>query len=259
MPLSHVFPPVLSRDDLPRRVLVLVAHPDDEIIAIGGLLAFHGQRGDEVMVLHATPGAEGDPEGRFRDLPALRLAEVTRALAGLGIQAPTSLGFQDGNLASLEKELRKVLRERFRQHAPDLLYVFHPGEFHSDHRALALAACEARETLPEGCRIHLIGVNQVPPFASLYDYSDLLEAKKGALACFETQLSYIDFASKVMQRDQAATVNIEIQSITHCEQVLPCTSSLWPEIVKNSQDALALGNASSAGDNVARGGEGGRE
>ena len=83
-------------------------------------------------------------------------------------------------------------------------------------------------------------VNQVPSFASLYDYTDLLAEKKKALACFETQLAYLDFASKVMHRDQAATVNIEIASITHCEQVVRCLPSSWPDIVKNCQEAMRL-------------------
>ncbi len=240
MSLSHDFPPILSREHLPRRVLVLVAHPDDEIIGIGGLLAFHGRRGDEVQVLHATPGALGDPEGRFEDLPSLRLAEVTRALACLGIGAPRCLGFPDGGLSSQGEKLMETCRDRFREFAPDLLYTFHPGEFHSDHRALALAACEARDVLPEGCQVHLMGVNQVPTFASLYDYTDLLDAKKEALACFETQLSYLDFASKVMQRDQAATVNIELPDITHCEQVLCCQATDWPAIVVNTDRARTL-------------------
>ena len=243
MSLSHVFPPILPREALPRKVLTVVAHPDDEIIAIGGLLAFHGQRGDEVAVLHATPGAQGDPEGRFEDLPALRLFEVTRALQILGIKAPRCLDLEDGTLASRIEDLTGLLREQFAEVGPELLYVFHPGEFHSDHRALARAACEARDALPRSCHVHLIGVNQVPPYASLYDYTDLLESKKKALACFETQLAYLDFASKVMQRDQAATVNVELTEITHCEQVLPCNLEDWPQIVENSDDArrLALG------------------
>lgn len=240
---SHVFPPILPREDLPRRVLVLVAHPDDEIIGIGGLLAFHGRRGDEVHVLHATPGAEGDPEGRFEDLPRLRLAEVSRALAGLGLAAPRCLGYGDGQLEGVQEDLTIRLREIFVQLDPELLYTFHPGEFHSDHRALARAACDARDALTESCRVHLFGVNQVPSFASLYDYTDLLEVKQEALACFETQLAYLDFAAKVMHRDQAATVNIEITSITHCEQVVPCSVSCWPLLIENSDEAqrLALG------------------
>ena len=108
-----MFPPILPRDPLPSRVLVVVAHPDDEVIGIGGLLAFHGRRGDEVEVVHATRGGGGDPEARHDDIEALRQQEVEEALATLGVGAPRDLGFEDGSLVARRNELVPVLEELF--------------------------------------------------------------------------------------------------------------------------------------------------
>ncbi|MEZ5987857.1 MAG: PIG-L family deacetylase [Planctomycetota bacterium] len=244
--MPHVFPPIQDRAGLPSSVLVLAAHPDDEIIGIGGLLAFHAARGDEVLVLHATEGGLGDPEGRFDDLQARRRREAEAALASLGLPAPVVLGFADGALEGAGDALADELRRRFAAHAPALLYAFWPGELHADHRALARAACAARDALPAGCRVQLYGVNQVPPFASLFDYSDLVDRKRAALACFETQLAYLDFATKVMQRDQAATVNVELPEITHCEPVLETDVARWPALVANADEALRLAQGGGA-------------
>ena len=51
------------------RVLVLAAHPDDEVLGMGGTIAVHVGAGDEVRIvvvtdgsLHAVPGRrDGDP------------------------------------------------------------------------------------------------------------------------------------------------------------------------------------------------------
>jgi len=237
---GHVFPPILDRQALPERVLVVAAHPDDEVIAVGGLLAFHGRRGDEVRVVHATAGDAGDPEGRHEDVAELRRAEIRVALAELGIDEPVGLGFADGQLEQHAGELTERLRGEFAAYAPELLYTFHGGEFHADHRTVARACCAARDALPDSCRVHLFGVNQVVAFGALYDYSDLVERKQAALACFESQLAYLDFATKVMYRDQAATVNVELPEITHAELVRCVDKHSWQQALDLDDAALAF-------------------
>ena len=237
---GHVFPPIQSRENLPSRVLVLCAHPDDEVIGIGGLLAFHGRRGDSVLVVHATSGDQGDPEARHDDIAGLREREVCEALGVLGIDRPIGLGLADGELEADELALEAALGRVFDEQQPELVYTFHGGEYHADHRAIARAACAQRDRLPEACRILLFGVNQVVAFASLYDYSDLVETKRAALACFRSQLAYLDFASKVMHRDQAATVNVELPEVTHAELLVEVSRATWPQHLQRVDGLLEL-------------------
>ncbi len=224
--------------DLPRRVLCLVAHPDDEVIGLGGLLAFHGARGDEVLVVHATGGGAGDPLGMQKDLVAKRQDEVRRALAVLGVGAPERLGFHDGCLIDEGAALEKALQGLFERDAPELLYTFHGGEFHGDHRTLAERACAARASLPSLCRVMLFGVNQPVAFGALFDYSALASKKKEALSQFDSQLAYLDFATKVLQRDQAATLNVEDPAVTHAELLLEVDLASWPKHLQHMQHIM---------------------
>jgi LmbE family N-acetylglucosaminyl deacetylase len=60
---DHRFPPLEDPALLPRRVLVVAPHPDDEVLGCGGMIAWHAARGDAVAVLELTDGAGGDPKG----------------------------------------------------------------------------------------------------------------------------------------------------------------------------------------------------
>ena len=49
------------------RILVVAAHPDDEVLGMGGTIALHTSRGDQVRVLVVTDGSStqypGDDSG----------------------------------------------------------------------------------------------------------------------------------------------------------------------------------------------------
>lgn len=80
--------------DAATRVLFLHAHPDDETLATGALIAGLADRGTEVAVVTATRGERGevtDP-GFSGDLVALREGELAAALAVLGVRHHAFLG-----------------------------------------------------------------------------------------------------------------------------------------------------------------------
>ncbi|MCG7308766.1 glycosyltransferase [Brachybacterium sp. ACRRE] len=79
-------------------VLAVHAHPDDESLATGALLADLSARGTRVVVVTATRGEEGEvvpgaiPEDDERPLEEVRAQEVRRALGALGIDEHHMLG-----------------------------------------------------------------------------------------------------------------------------------------------------------------------
>jgi LmbE family N-acetylglucosaminyl deacetylase/SAM-dependent methyltransferase len=127
------------------RVLVLSAHPDDETLGVGGLLADLADAGATVSVLVATDGERShplaDPRARA-DLATRRRREVRRAVGLLAPSAGTThLGLPDGALGELEGSL---VEEVHRRTDPTTL-VLAPwlADGHPDHDALGRAAAEA--------------------------------------------------------------------------------------------------------------------
>jgi LmbE family N-acetylglucosaminyl deacetylase len=218
--MKHLFSPLLPKEPLQAPVLVLAAHPDDEVIGAGSMLAWHAQRGHRVLVVHATDGARGDPANRENDIRAVRRREGIEALRRLGIGAPRHWDLPDGDLPEHLAELTARITEVIREVQPKTLYAFHAGEGHRDHRAIAAAVAAAAGALPPDCRCLLFGVNHMPPGNILFDTTDLHAVKDHAARAYPSQSAYIDLPAMIDHRDRVATANIDLREVTHAEGYL---------------------------------------
>ncbi|MCA8976914.1 MAG: PIG-L family deacetylase [Planctomycetes bacterium] len=215
--MNHLFTPLLPREPLQAPVLVLAAHPDDEVIGAGGMLAWHARKGHAVTVVHMTDGAKGDPNNRESDICAVRRREGKAALERLGLGEPEHWDLADGELPERLPAVTERLRELFGRVQPRTLYSFWFGEAHRDHRAVAVATAEAAAALPDDCRCLLFGVNHVVPGGVLFDISDTYPTKYQALKAYASQNAYIDLPGMSEHRDRAATVNLDIGGVLYGE------------------------------------------
>ncbi|GGL43824.1 PIG-L family deacetylase [Phycicoccus endophyticus] len=133
---------------LPQRfdeLVVAAAHPDDETLAVGGVLAGAYAVGLPVRVVVATDGAASHPDASAWSpsrLAAVRRAELDAALGRLAPGSPAEhLGLPDGGLAGLEPSLADELAARCGERT--LLLAPWTGDGHPDHDALGRAAEEA--------------------------------------------------------------------------------------------------------------------
>ena len=134
-------------------VLVVAAHPDDEVLGCGGTIARHADAGDQVQVLIVAEGATSRQEQRNRldagdELSALAQA-AQQAGAILGAQGVELLDLPDNRLDSLDRlDLIKRLEECIERHQPQLVYVHHAGDVNVDHRRLHEAVVTACRPTP---------------------------------------------------------------------------------------------------------------
>lgn len=130
-----------------RRVLCVVAHPDD--LEYGASAAVHHwtSRGVEVAYLLLTSGEAG-MQAAPDEVGPLRAAEQREACAAVGVERLTILDHPDGVLMP-SLDLRRDIAREIRTFRPDVVLtstweVVAPwGLNQSDHRAAGLAAADA--------------------------------------------------------------------------------------------------------------------
>ncbi|MCU1435566.1 MAG: SAM-dependent methyltransferase [Pseudarthrobacter sp.] len=136
------------------RFVVLAAHPDDETLGAGGLLAMLHSLGADVEVLLCTAGEGSHPDSATMtpgQLAAVRLDEFAAAMDVLGLAGRWRyLGLPDSGLADRKPDLTARLLEAIQQYPgnPQELAIVAPyrADGHADHDALGAAAADvARE------------------------------------------------------------------------------------------------------------------
>ncbi|PTT62571.1 bifunctional PIG-L family deacetylase/class I SAM-dependent methyltransferase [Arthrobacter sp. HMWF013] len=131
------------------RFLVLVAHPDDEALGAGGLLAGVHALGADVEVLLFTAGEGSHPDSVTitpEQLAATRLQEFAAAMDVLGLGGSWRfLGLPDSGLTELKPEIAVLLREAIdRNPGQQQVAILAPyrSDGHADHDVLGLVAAE---------------------------------------------------------------------------------------------------------------------
>ena len=137
----------------PQRVLIVAAHPDDEVLGCGGTIARHADAGDKVHVLIVAEGATSRQHQRDRNQASDELSYLAQAAqeagAILGAQGVELLDLPDNRLDSLDRlDLIKQIELRIERHQPQVVYVHHAGDVNIDHRRLHEAVVTACRPVP---------------------------------------------------------------------------------------------------------------
>jgi LmbE family N-acetylglucosaminyl deacetylase len=121
------------------KLLVAVAHPDDETFGCGSVLAHASARGVESVVVCATRGELGGPSPGL-PLGRRREAELRRACRVLGVGRVEVLGYPDGGVdAAVQEPIAALLDEE----EPDVVVTLDASDGHPDHAAVRDATLRA--------------------------------------------------------------------------------------------------------------------
>ena len=142
------------------RVLGVFAHPDDESVLAGGVLAAAAAAGADVTVVCATRGESGpiaDGSDATPDtLAVVRETELRAACAELGVGIVECLGLPDGSLEDVPEQLASEVARLLATLRPDAVITFGPEGlyWHQDHVAVHDAVATALEGASRRPGIH---------------------------------------------------------------------------------------------------------
>jgi LmbE family N-acetylglucosaminyl deacetylase len=139
-------------------VLVVAAHPDDEILGCGGTIAKHVHEGDAVVVACLADGVTSrDPAADHSSELARRRAAGEEAAAVLGISKILFGGFPDNRMDSVPiLEAARTVESLLEQHRPTVVYTHHGGDLNVDHRRTHQAVVTACRPQPHSTVTRLL-------------------------------------------------------------------------------------------------------
>lgn len=187
------------------KVLVVAAHPDDEILGVGATIAKRVKQGDECYAIILGEGitARGDKRETFDGSEQSPLQQdAIKSAKLIGYRDIKFYGLPDVRFDSLQLlDIVKIVQKAFFEIKPDVVYTHHYADLNIDHRytyEAVLCACRPvpgwypKELLcfetPSstewnfGRKEHIFAPNV------FVDVESTLEIKLEAMKCYESEI-----------------------------------------------------------------------
>lgn len=121
-----------------QKILAVVAHPDDEIIGVGGTLCKHAGVGDEVHVLILGDGKSsrgGVYKKLAKNIKQKSFQETDKALSCLGVKSFYREDLPDNRFDRIDMlDIAKKVSSYVNKIKPSIVYTHHPGDLNVDHQ-----------------------------------------------------------------------------------------------------------------------------
>lgn len=185
-------------------ILVVAAHPDDEVLGCGGTLAKRAAQGANISVAFMSDGVSsrrGDAALHEVQLKARRAA-ARQAAAILGVHEVTFGEFPDNRMDSIALiDITRSVEDAIAKYSPDTVFTHHAGDLNIDHRRVhgaVVTACRPQSghpvrtllcfEVPSSTEWQV--PNSAPAFAPNWfeDIAGTLEVKLAALQAYGEEL-----------------------------------------------------------------------
>ena len=189
-----------------RTILVVAAHPDDEILGVGGTAAKHAACGDEVYAIILGEGqtSRGDKrEDISQDVVKELHKNTMKSAKAIGYKDVFFADFPDNRFDQVDLlDIVKVVEKKVRELRPEVIYTHYSGDLNIDHQYTARAVLTATRPIGD------YPVKEIYAFETLsstewnFDYSaqpafcpnvyvdisDYYHKKEEAMNCYVTEL-----------------------------------------------------------------------
>jgi LmbE family N-acetylglucosaminyl deacetylase len=178
------------------KVLVIVSHPDDEVLGCGATIAKYTKNGNEVQVVFIADGFSSRLNDDNRDAVAKQVAEI------LNCNQPIFLDFPDNQLDTIPLlEIVKKIEKVVDDFQPNIIYTHHFGDLNIDHQITHKAVMTACRPQPNFCvkeiysfetlsATHWQSSSMKSVFNPNYfiDVNEFMDDKLRALQCYDSEM-----------------------------------------------------------------------
>jgi LmbE family N-acetylglucosaminyl deacetylase len=185
-------------------VLVVAAHPDDEILGCGGTMTRLAREGHDVRIAILAEGMSSRyPQREQADAQRMKNlhAHAQQAADKIGAKELILCKLPDNRLDTVPLlDVVKTVEDLVARLNPEIIYTHHPGDLNVDHGVVHRAVLTATRPMSGQC-VREVYAFEVPSSTEwafqrlepsfrpnvFVDITDSLETKIAALACYDTE------------------------------------------------------------------------
>ena len=178
------------------KVLIIVAHPDDEVLGCGATIAKHIDNGDMAQVVFLSDGFSSRDDDENRNSNAQKASNI------LACQQPIFLNYPDNQLDTMPLlDIVKKIETIVSDFQPNIIYTHYFGDLNIDHQITHKAVMTACRPQPDFCvkeiysfetlsATHWQSSSMGSAFNPNYfvDASSFMEKKIKALQCYDNEV-----------------------------------------------------------------------
>ena len=200
-----------------RNIVVISAHPDDEILGVGGTLLKHKKNGDKIYWLITTNIFEN--QGFSKERISSRQKEIKKISEALSVEKVFMLDYPTMSLSTSSLiEMVPKISKIFTEIEPEIVYCLNRSDAHSDHRITfdAVMACTKsfrypfiKQVIMYECISETEFAPQLPEKVFIPNYfvdiSSFLEEKMNLMKIYESELGNHPFPRSLKNIEALAT------------------------------------------------------
>ena len=138
------------------KILVIAAHPDDEVLGCGGSMSKWVNNGSDVNILILSEGATSRNAVRNRDNYKDELSDLSRdankSAKILGVKSIQLFDLPDNRLDSLDLlDIVKIIENKINELKPEVIVTHHLADLNVDHQLIHKATITACRPMPNTC------------------------------------------------------------------------------------------------------------
>ncbi len=174
-------------------VLVLCAHPDDEVFGLGGTIAKYSKEGKKVVSIIFSYGEKALPYFKEEEVRKIRKKESLDAAKVMGTKNTLFLGLEEGKFEKAKKKDFEVIRSIILELKPSKIFTHSMDDPHMDHRATHKLVVDLLKDMDYQGELYAFNVWNPMSFRKRHlpklfvDISDTFKIKIKAIRKFETQ------------------------------------------------------------------------
>lgn len=229
------------------KILIFCAHPDDEVIGMGGTIRKFADAGAQIRLVHFSAGNEGYSSAAEKsEICAIRARETAEVCRILGIAEYVNLQQKDWSIEVDHSTCRAVIAQ-IREFRPDAVFTHRHADYH-DHMNVHQAVTEGWFHAPLACAMEDAPVWRPVPLYEfevitlfpqpelIVDITAVMAIKLKAMAVYASQTGVVGGAIQMLEG--RALLRGQSIGVRHGEALV--RSAMRPRAIADIQALVSL-------------------